>query len=40
MGSQTTVSLGNQMAMKPKISLIALGVRNVDRATAFYERLG
>ena len=28
------------MAVTPKISLITLGVRDVDRATAFYERLG
>ena len=26
--------------VKPKISLITLGVRDVGRATAFYERLG
>ena len=28
------------MAVTPKISLITLGVRDVDRATACYERLG
>ena len=28
------------MAVKPKTSLITLGVRDVDRATAFYEHLG
>tara|TARA_B100002019_G_C21012454_1_gene470700 strand:- start:299 stop:703 length:405 start_codon:yes stop_codon:yes gene_type:complete len=28
------------MAVKPKVSLVTLGVRDVDRARAFYECLG
>lgn len=28
------------MAVKPKVSLVTLGVRDVDRARAFYEFLG